>query len=83
MSTMADEAAAARAKLSALEPPSEARSWHSDYLAFLRDTENTFRGAVVAWNSGDLAQFENSLAEFDRLTQREDVLTTYFNDNLR
>ncbi|TAK67139.1 MAG: hypothetical protein EPO22_03180 [Dehalococcoidia bacterium] len=83
LSRAADEVAAARTDLAALEPPSDAQSWHNDYLAFLRDGEYALRGSVAAWNSGNLRQFENLLAEFDGLTAREDQLTTYFNSHLR
>jgi hypothetical protein len=83
VSGMADEASSARADFVRLKPPSEARSWHKDYLTFLSDGEVALRAIVSAWDAGDLNRLTAALNRLDSLATREESLTSYFNSHLR
>jgi hypothetical protein len=73
----------ARNDLSGLNPPTEAQSWHRDYLNLLSDNSSLCRRAVSAWAADDWGAFSSLSREFEALDSRENQLVDYSNKNLR
>jgi hypothetical protein len=83
LSLMADEIETMHGKLSKLNPSSDAKQWHADYLVMLEKMLWLIRSTDAAWQSGDLAAIISAGTAFEELVREEDRLAAYFNEELR
>jgi hypothetical protein len=64
----------ARTEMMALDPPPEARRWHSDIIAYYADASESITTIVNAYYAGDLDGFLTGFEELESIMAREDQL---------
>lgn len=64
----------ARTDMMALDPPPEARRWHSDIIALYADASESIDTIVNAYYAGDLDSFLTGFEEFESIMARENQL---------
>ncbi len=80
LDTWGQTIAETRQGMIALEPPPDARAWHQDYLAYLRDASAWADRMVSAYSRSNGNALETAFSEMDGLIQREDELGSEFEE---